>query len=49
MPRIGGDECIALLSGCEERVAAGLQERIQSMIKNKTCFYEEAKLERRRN
>ena len=49
MPRIGGDECIALLSGCEERVAAGLQERIQSMIENKTCFYEEAKLERCRN
>lgn len=85
--RIGGDEFIALLPGCDERVAAGLQERIQSMIElnnqfypgqslnmamgsatcvsamqveaalhaadqamftNKTRFYEEAKLERRR-
>lgn len=85
--RIGGDEFIALLPGCDERVAAGLQERIQSMVElnnqfypgqslsmamgsascvsagqveaalhaadqamftNKTRFYEEAKLERRR-
>lgn len=85
--RIGGDEFIALLPGCDERVAAGLQERIQSMIElnnqfypgqglsmaigsascasamqveealhaadqamfiNKTRFYEDAKLERRR-
>ncbi len=86
--RIGGDEFVALLPGCDERVAAGLQERIQSMIElnnqfypgqslsmamgsascasaaqveaalhaadqamftNKIRFYEEAKLERRRN
>jgi len=86
--RIGGDEFIALLPGCDERVAAGLQERIVSMVElnnqfypgqnlnmamgsascasavqveaalhaadqamfaNKTRFYEEAKLERRRN
>lgn len=85
--RIGGDEFIALMPGCDERVAAGLQERIESMIElnnqfypgqglsmaigiatctsaalvevglhaadqamfaNKTRFYEEAKLERRR-
>lgn len=86
--RIGGDEFIALLPGCDERVAAGLQERIHSLIElnnqfypgqslnmamgsascasavqveaalhaadqamfaNKIRFYEEAKLERRRN
>jgi diguanylate cyclase (GGDEF)-like protein len=86
--RIGGDEFIALLPGCDERVAAGLQERIESMVelnnqfypgqrlslaigtavcasaglveaalhdadqamfRSKTRFYEEAKLERRRN
>jgi len=86
--RIGGDEFIALMPGCDERVAAGLQERIVSMVElnnqfypgqnlnmamgsascasavqveaalhaadqamfaNKTRFYEEAKLERRRN
>lgn len=86
--RIGGDEFIALLPGCDERVAVGLQERIHSLIElnnqfypgqslsmamgsascasavqveatlhaadqamftNKIRFYEEAKLERRRN
>jgi len=86
--RVGGDEFIALLPGCDERVAAGLQERIESMVelnnqfypgqrlslaigiascasaglveaalheadqamfRAKTRFYEEAKLERRRN
>jgi diguanylate cyclase (GGDEF)-like protein len=37
--RIGGDEFIALLPGCDERVAAGLQERIQSMIELNNQFY----------
>nr|WP_295781049.1 sensor domain-containing diguanylate cyclase [Rhodoferax sp.] len=37
--RIGGDEFIALLPGCDERVAAGLQERIQSMVELNNQFY----------
>jgi diguanylate cyclase (GGDEF)-like protein len=37
--RIGGDEFIALLPGCDERVAAGLQERIESMIELNNQFY----------
>lgn len=37
--RIGGDEFIALLPGCDERVAAGLQERIDSMIELNNQFY----------
>lgn len=37
--RIGGDEFIALLPGCDERVAVGLQERIQSMIELNNQFY----------
>ncbi len=37
--RIGGDEFIALLPGCDERVAVGLQERIVSMIELNNQFY----------
>jgi diguanylate cyclase (GGDEF)-like protein len=37
--RIGGDEFIALLPGCDERVAAGLQERILSMVELNNQFY----------
>jgi diguanylate cyclase (GGDEF)-like protein len=37
--RIGGDEFIALLPGSDERVAAGLQERIESMIELNNQFY----------
>ncbi len=37
--RIGGDEFIALLPGCDERVATGLQERIESMIELNNQFY----------
>jgi diguanylate cyclase (GGDEF)-like protein len=37
--RIGGDEFIALLPGCDERVAAGLQERIESMVELNNQFY----------
>jgi diguanylate cyclase (GGDEF)-like protein len=37
--RIGGDEFIALLPGSDERVAIGLQERIESMIEMNNQFY----------
>lgn len=37
--RVGGDEFIALLPGCDERVAAGLQERIESMVELNNQFY----------
>jgi len=37
--RIGGDEFIALLPGSDERVALGLQERIESMIEMNNQFY----------
>jgi diguanylate cyclase (GGDEF)-like protein len=37
--RVGGDEFIALLPGSDERVAAGLQERIESMIEMNNQFY----------
>ena len=37
--RIGGDEFIALMPGCDDRVAAGLQERIESMIEMNNQFY----------
>jgi len=37
--RVGGDEFIALLPGSDERVAAGLQERIESMIELNNQFY----------
>mgnify|MGYP000872206896 FL=1 len=37
--RIGGDEFIALLPGSDERLATGLQERIQSMIEMNNQFY----------
>jgi diguanylate cyclase (GGDEF)-like protein len=37
--RIGGDEFIALLPGCDERLATGLQERIESMVELNNQFY----------
>ena len=37
--RIGGDEFVALLPGCDERVAQGLKERIESMIELNNQFY----------
>ena len=37
--RIGGDEFVALLPGCDERVAQGLKERIGSMIELNNQFY----------
>ena len=37
--RIGGDEFMALLPGCDERVAQGLKERIESMLELNNQFY----------
>lgn len=37
--RIGGDEFVALLPGCDERVARGLKERIDSMLELNNQFY----------
>ena len=37
--RVGGDEFIALLPGSDEQVAAGLQERIESMFELNNQFY----------
>jgi diguanylate cyclase (GGDEF)-like protein len=37
--RIGGDEFVALLPGCDERVALGLKERIESMVELNNQFY----------
>ncbi|APW43427.1 sensor domain-containing diguanylate cyclase [Rhodoferax saidenbachensis] len=42
--RIGGDEFIALLPGCDERAAIGLKERIESMIELNNQFYPGQKL-----
>lgn len=37
--RIGGDEFIALMPGCDERMAQGLKDRIESMIELNNQFY----------
>lgn len=37
--RIGGDEFIVLLPGSDDRVATGLQERIESMVELNNQFY----------
>lgn len=37
--RIGGDEFVALLPGCDQRVAQGLKERIESMMELNNQFY----------
>lgn len=37
--RIGGDEFVALLPGCDERVARGLRARIESMLELNNQFY----------
>ena len=37
--RVGGDEFVALLPGCDERVARGLKERIESMLELNNQFY----------
>lgn len=42
--RIGGDEFVVLLPGSDERVAMGLQERIESMVDLNNQFYPGQKL-----
>ena len=37
--RIGGDEFVALLPGCDQRVAQGLKERIETMLELNNQFY----------
>ncbi len=37
--RVGGDEFVALMPGCDERVARGLKERIESMLELNNQFY----------
>ncbi len=37
--RIGGDEFVALMPGCDERQARGLKERIDSMLEINNQFY----------
>lgn len=37
--RIGGDEFVALMPGCDERVARALKERIDSMLELNNQFY----------
>ncbi len=37
--RIGGDEFVALMPGCDERVARSLKERIESMLELNNQFY----------
>lgn len=42
--RIGGDEFVALMPGCDERVAQGLKERIESLLELNNQFYPGQKL-----
>ena len=37
--RIGGDEFVALMPGCDERLARGLKDRIESMLELNNQFY----------
>ena len=37
--RVGGDEFVALMPGCDERLARGLKERIESMLELNNQFY----------
>lgn len=37
--RTGGDEFVALMPGCDERIANGLKERIESMLELSNQFY----------
>ena len=39
LARIGGDEFIALMPGCDDRVAQGLKERIATMVELNNQFY----------
>ena len=42
--RIGGDEFVALMPGCDERAAQGLKERIESLLELNNQFYPGQKL-----
>lgn len=44
MARIGGDEFVALMPGCDERAAQGLRERIESILDLNNQFYPGQKL-----
>jgi diguanylate cyclase (GGDEF)-like protein len=44
MARIGGDEFVALMPGCDERAALGLKERIESLLELNNQFYPGQKL-----
>ncbi|OYU45656.1 MAG: histidine kinase [Burkholderiales bacterium PBB4] len=44
MARIGGDEFVALMPGCDERAAIGLKERIESLLELNNQFYPGQKL-----
>ena len=37
--RVGGDEFVALMPGCDERLARSLKERIESMLELNNQFY----------
>jgi len=42
--RVGGDEFVALLPGCDERVAQSFKERIESMIEINNQYYSGKKI-----
>jgi len=44
LARIGGDEFVALMPGCDERAAQGLRERIESIMELNNQFYPGQKL-----
>lgn len=42
--RVGGDEFVALLPGCDERVAQSFKERVESLVEINNQFYSGRKL-----
>lgn len=42
--RVGGDEFVALLPGCDERVAQGFKDRIESLVEINNQYYSGRKL-----
>ena len=42
--RVGGDEFVALLPGCDERIAQSFKERIESMVEINNQFYSGRKM-----
>jgi diguanylate cyclase (GGDEF)-like protein len=42
--RVGGDEFVALLPGCDERVAQSFKERIESMVEINNQYYSGRKI-----